>query len=77
MVYPQNSPFFGYGDGVRAANRFGDNLGAGKTKILGIFGGISLKIPKFRGGDGERNIGDFPTTSTYLHNRKELVPKVH
>ena len=38
-------------------------MGAGKTKILGIFGGISPKIPKFRGGDGGKNLRDFYHTS--------------
>ena len=42
---------------------FGDTLGTGKPQILGFFGGKTPKIPKFRGGDGGRNIGDFPHTT--------------
>ena len=54
------------GDGVRAVNRLWDNLGTGKTKILEIFGGIFAKIPKFRGGDGGKNLGDFYHTTSHL-----------
>ena len=36
-------------DGDRALSTLGDNLGMGTTQILGIYWGISLKNPEFRG----------------------------
>ena len=60
---PKKPPNFGDGDGVSPPKMFGDDLGTGKPQILGIFGEKSPKIPKFRGGDGVKNLGDFYHTN--------------
>ena len=58
-VYPQKTLNFGDGDRVTAPKMFGDGLGTRKPQILGIFGEKSPKIPKIRGGEGGKNLGDF------------------
>ena len=62
-VYPQKTLNFGDGDRVTAPKMFGDGLGTGKPQILGIFWEKSPKNPKFRGGDGVKNLGDFYHTN--------------
>ena len=49
---PQKTPKFGDGDEGRHCQTFGDSLGMGTVKILGIFEGKSPKNLKNRGGVG-------------------------
>ena len=58
------TPNFGYGDELQLLKCSGTLWEQGNPKFRGL-GGKSPKIPKFRGGDGERNIGDFPHTNSY------------
>ena len=62
-VHPRKSPNFGDGDGVTAPKLIGEALGTGNPQSLGTFGEKSPKIPKFRSGDGGKNLGDFYHTS--------------
>ena len=70
---PKKTPNFGDGDGVSPPKMFGDGLGTGKPQILGIFGEKSPKNPKFRGGDGVKNLGDFYHTNLHLKRLFELI----
>ena len=68
LLHPRKTLFFlvpkklFLGTGIprdRAIKRFGDSLGMGPAKILGIFG-VYPRIPPFFGaGDGDRAFKDF------------------
>ena len=59
---PEKPQISGMGTGLQLLECLGTLWGWGNPKFRGFFGGKSPKIPKFWGGDGGRNIGDFPTT---------------
>ena len=63
-LIPEKPRILGMGLVIDPLKVLGILWGWGKLKIWGLFRGKSLKIPKFWGGDGERNIEDFPHTST-------------
>ena len=60
---PKNPQVSRMGMGLQLLKCLGTLWGWGNPKLLDSFGEKSPKIPKFWVGDGERNIGDFATTS--------------
>ena len=62
---PEFPRFLGLGTGTEPLKTLGMLRGWGTPKYRGFFGEKSPKISEFRGGGGGKNLGDFPTTSTY------------
>ena len=59
---PKKPLILGMGMELQHLKFVGTLWGRGNPKFRDFLGGKSPKIPKFWGGDGGRNIGDFPTT---------------
>ena len=65
-LIPEKPQILGMGLGIEPLKGSGIIWGRSKDNFRGFFGGKSPKIPKFWGGDGGKNIGDFPTTNGHV-----------